>query len=95
MRFELTVLVALSAVRHLCRRRCKMRPERAIEELKALRSEGNLNAVLDGGQSATAWKAKVRAVLVSALGSSDNLIEKFDKVRYSLIAVSSSTQKSA
>ncbi len=72
-----------------------MRPERAIEELKALRSEGNLNAVLEGGQSATAWKAKVRAVLVSALGSSDNLIEKFDKVRYSLIAVSSSTQKSA
>lgn len=50
---------------------------------------------MQGGEHLTAWKGKVRGLLVSALGPEDHLVERFDKVSYSLGMFTSSTPQSA
>jgi hypothetical protein len=50
--------------------------------------------VLQGGAELTSWKAKVRGVLVAALGKDDHLLTRFDAVRYTLSVWSSSTPDS-
>lgn len=57
--------------------------------------EADSRSVMDGGSGLTAWKGKVRGVLVAALGHDDHLVERFDKVRYSLGASSERTPRSA
>lgn len=46
---------------------------------------------MQGGESFTAWKGKVRGLLASSLGDQDHLIERFDKVSYSPGVWSTST----
>jgi hypothetical protein len=61
-----------------------MRADKAIEALEALKEEADSPEVMGGGEHWTAWKAKVRGVIAAALGKDDHLVERFDKVRYSL-----------
>lgn len=68
-----------------------MRAEKAIEALEVLKAEAATPAVMNGGEHLTAWKGKVRGVLVAALGSEDHLVQRFDAVRYSLGMWSTST----
>jgi hypothetical protein len=68
-----------------------MRAEKAIEALGGLQAEAATPAVMSGGEHLTAWKGKVRSVLVAALGSDDHLVQRFDAVRYSLGMWSTST----
>lgn len=68
-----------------------MRAEKGIDALEALKEEARTPAVMNGGEHLTAWKGKVRGVLVAALGSDDHLVQRFDKVRYSLSMVTSGT----
>lgn len=72
-----------------------MRTEKAIDSLEGLKQEASTAAVMSGNEHLTAWKGKVRGVLVAALGKDDHLIARFDDVRYSLGAFSSSTPRSA
>lgn len=62
----------------------RMRPDRAIEELTRLKQEAETSGVKSGDAELTAWKGKVRGLLVAALGAGDHLVERFDKVSYSL-----------
>lgn len=71
-----------------------MRPQKAVAALADLKEEASTNEVAGGGEAFTAWKGKVRGVLVAALGKDDHLIERFDKVRYSLGIWTSSTPSS-
>lgn len=71
-----------------------MRPDRAIEQLEILKSEAAQHEVMAGGEHLTAWKGKVRSVLVAAIGPDDHLVSRFDGIRYSLGAFSSSTPES-
>lgn len=71
-----------------------MKPERAIEALEELKAEAEAPDILPGAKL-TAWKGKVRGVLVAALGDADHLVERFDGVKYSLGFFSSSTPDSA
>ncbi len=68
-----------------------MRADKAIEALEALKEEAANQQVMNGGEHWTAWKGKVRGVLVAALSKDDHLIDRFDHVRYSLGMVSTST----
>lgn len=68
-----------------------MRADKAIAALQALKEEAETPQVMKGGEELTAWKGKVRGVLVAALGKDDHLIDRFDKVRYSLGMWSTST----
>lgn len=61
-----------------------MRPDRAIEELNRLKQEAETPGVKSGGAELTAWKGKVHGLLVAALGRDDHLIDRFNKVRYSV-----------
>lgn len=72
-----------------------MRADKAIEALEALKDEAATSDVMSGGEHWTAWKGKVRGVLVAALGKDDHLVERFDKVRYSLSMWSDRTPSSA
>ena len=72
-----------------------MRAERAIEALDELKEAALSPEVLRGGEHLTAWKGKVRGVLVAALGTDDHLVERFDKVRYSLGMFTERTPQSA
>lgn len=68
-----------------------MRADKAIEALEALKEEAANQQVTNGGEHWTAWKGKVRGVLVAALSKDDHLIDRFDDVRYSLGMWSTST----
>ena len=68
-----------------------MRVEKAIESLEVLKGEATQPAVKSGGEHLTAWKGKVRGVLVAALGASDHLVERFDEIPYSLSIWSTGT----
>lgn len=68
-----------------------MRADRAIGALEGLKAEAATPDVMSGGEHLTAWKAKVRGVLVAALGGDDDLVQKLDTVRYKLSAWSNST----
>jgi len=68
-----------------------MRAERAIDALEGLKKEATTPAVMSGGEHLTAWKGKVRGVLVAALGGDDHLVQRLDDVRYTLGAWSTST----
>jgi hypothetical protein len=72
-----------------------VRAEKAIEALSDLKIEAEGQPVMSGGGHFTAWKAKIRGVLVSVLGNDDHLIERFDKVRYSLGMFTERTPASA
>ncbi|MFZ2502022.1 MAG: TIGR02391 family protein [Nocardioides sp.] len=72
-----------------------MRPERAIAALEELKAEGGSPWALNDVPALTAWKGKVRSVLVASLGKEDHLVEGFDGVRYSLSAYSTSTPQSS
>lgn len=72
-----------------------MRAERALEALEELKEASTTPEVIRGGEHLTAWKGKVRGVLVAALGADDHLVERLDKVSYSLSFFSSSTPNSA
>lgn len=72
-----------------------MRPDRAIEELTRLKDEAETGETKSGGEALTAWRGKVRGVLVSAVGADDHLVERFDKVRYSLGFWTERTPRSA
>src|SRR3954470_5768405 len=72
-----------------------MRAERAIEALEELKENAATSEVLRGGEYLTAWKGKVRGILVAALGKDDHLVERFDKVRYSLGMYTNHTPQSA
>lgn len=67
-----------------------MRIEKAVESLEELKVEAATSEVM-GGEYLTAWKGKVRGVLSAALGESDHLVERFDKVRCTLSARSTNT----
>ncbi|MEH0110008.1 TIGR02391 family protein [Tersicoccus sp. MR15.9] len=68
-----------------------MRADKAIGALEALKEEASTRQVMGGGEHWTSWKGKVRGVLVAALGKDDHLVDRFDKVRYSLGMWSTST----
>ena len=72
-----------------------MRAERAIEALEELKDAATDADVLRGGEHLTAWKGKVRGVLVAARGAHDHLVERFDRVRYSLGMFTNHTPQSA
>ena len=69
--------------------------DKAIGALRALQDAAKTPEVMAGGERFTAWKSKVRSVLVASLGPRDDLILKFDGVSYSLSMWSSSTPESA
>jgi hypothetical protein len=52
-------------------------------------------SVKRGDGQFTAWKGKVRSVLITVLGEDDHLIESFDKVRFSLGFFTDRTPRSA
>lgn len=68
-----------------------MRADKAIEALEVLKEEGANQQVMNGGEHWTAWKGKVRGVLVAALSKDDHLVDRFDNVSYSLGMWSTST----
>ncbi|MGI8405730.1 MAG: TIGR02391 family protein [Thermomicrobiales bacterium] len=72
-----------------------MRPERAIQELVALKQEAETTQLMNGDPDLESWKAKVRSVFVASLGRDDHLIERFDNVHYWLSMWSTSTPRSA
>lgn len=82
-----------------CRRRelrlLPVRRERAIEALNGLKTEAVEPRVMSGGEALTAWRAKVRATAVAALGGHDNLVKRLDQVNYSVMVASSGTPQSA
>ena len=61
-----------------------MRADKAIEALEVLKEEGANPQVMNGGEHLTAWKGKVRGVLVAVLSKDDHLVDRFDNVSYSL-----------
>lgn len=61
-----------------------MRADKAIEALEVLQEESANQRVMNGSEHLTAWKGKVRGVLVAALGKDDHLVDRFDNVSYSL-----------
>jgi hypothetical protein len=71
-----------------------MRPAVAIEELQKLKSEAAEAGYFGQRQGADSWKARVRGIFVKSLGEPNNLIERFDKIRYGLSIVTSSTPDS-
>jgi hypothetical protein len=68
-----------------------VRVEKAIESLEELKEQATAPQVMAGGEQLTAWKGKVRGLLVAALGPQDHLIDRFDAVRYHLGVWSTST----
>lgn len=72
-----------------------MRADRAIEALEELACSASSEEVNRGGEHFTAWKGKVRGVLVASLGTDDHLVERFDKVKYSLGFFTERTPRSA
>lgn len=72
-----------------------MRGDRAVAELEALKTQADTQEVLRGGEHFTAWQAKVRGLLAASLGRDDHLIERFDRVRYSLGLWTENTPDSA
>lgn len=68
-----------------------MRADKAIESLEELKLDAESAPVMSGGEHLTAWKGKVRGVLVAALGKDDHLVDRFDKVNYSLMVATSNT----
>jgi len=61
-----------------------MRPDKAIEALEGLKEEAATQEVMRGSEHLTSWKGKVRGVLVAALSKDDHLVDRFDKLSYSL-----------
>jgi hypothetical protein len=71
-----------------------MRPAQAIKELEGLKAEAANPADIRPGEKSGAWKAKVRAVMTRSLGPDNDLIRKFDGVRYSPMIFSDATPRS-
>jgi hypothetical protein len=67
-----------------------MRREKAVEALEQLRDEAGEDRVKAGGEGLTAWKAKVRGVLAQALGTNDNIVKKFDSMKFHYTGISHS-----
>jgi hypothetical protein len=62
-----------------------MRPARAIEELRALKQEAEIDPdVRRSGPMHDSWKAKTDAVLVRSLGPDSETLAEFRRVRYRL-----------
>ena len=59
-----------------------MRPERAIDELGALRREADAPEIRRSTPEHRAWKAKVQAVLARALGDDAPVLREFRDLRY-------------
>ena len=72
-----------------------VRRERAIEALNGLKSESCEPTVMSGGEKLTAWRAKVRATVVAALGAPDDLVKRLDQVNYQVMIATSGTPQSA
>lgn len=70
-----------------------MRPALAIAELENLKKEAANPLDLRGSKSGS-WKARVRAVLVRGLGVENDIVSKFDQVKYSLSIFTESTPAS-
>lgn len=68
-----------------------MRAEQAIEALEELKAEAETPKVKSGGEHLTAWKGKVRGVIVAALGKNDHLTTRFDDVSFHLSLRTSNT----
>ncbi|MFI9643592.1 TIGR02391 family protein [Micromonospora sp. NPDC051925] len=73
-----------------------MRPVVAIQELTKLKAEAEASDgfVRQPGEFES-WKGRVRGILVRALGVSNNLVDRFDKVRYTLGLVTDRTPQSS
>lgn len=71
-----------------------MKTTTAIEILTSLKAEAESSDLRPPGDL-TAWKGKVRGVLVEALGPGDDLIIRLDEIHYTLTAYSSSTPQSS
>lgn len=72
-----------------------MNTERALQALEELKTEATTPDVLNGGRDFTAWKNKTRGVIAAALPGDEDLLEQFDRIRYSLGMYSTSTPRSA
>ena len=72
-----------------------MRTDKAIQALEELKEEASGAGVTSGGEHFVAWQGKARGVLVAALGKDDHLVERFDKVRYTLGVFTNNTPASA
>lgn len=71
-----------------------MRAERAIQALEELHAEATDPNVLKGGQGLTSWRNKTRGVIKMAVPDSTDLLEQFDRVRYTLTMASAYTPQS-
>ncbi|MEH0842813.1 TIGR02391 family protein [Micromonospora sp. CPCC 205711] len=72
-----------------------MRPAVAIEELEKLKKEAAEADHFARRAGFDAWKARTRAIFVRTLGADNNLVQRFDKIRYSLGIVTERTTQSA
>ncbi|MEU4553500.1 TIGR02391 family protein [Micromonospora violae] len=72
-----------------------MRPAVAITQLEKLKKEAAEADYFGHKTGLDSWKARTRAVFVRALGADNNLVERFDKVRYSLGMFTDRTPSSA
>lgn len=72
-----------------------MRASRIVAALEDQKEQASSQEVMAGGEHFTAWKGKVRGLLVTALGSDDHLVERFDKVRYNLGIITERTPQSS
>lgn len=59
-----------------------MRRERVVEVLRKLQDEAGTDSVMSGGEGLTEWKAKVRSLLASGLGSDDPIVERFSAMKF-------------
>lgn len=71
-----------------------MRPAVAIAELEKLKVEAAEADHFARRAGFDSWKARTRAVFVHTLGADNNLVQRFDKVRYSLGIVTERTTQS-
>lgn len=60
----------------------RMKPDKAIEELRKLRADAETDEVRRSGPSHDAWKAKVRVIMQRALGPEATVLKSFENVGY-------------
>lgn len=72
-----------------------MQTQKAIDNLKHLKTEVEQSAVGRKSGDFAAWKGKVRSVLTRALGKDHHLLADFEAVRYSLSMMTDRTPDSA
>lgn len=69
-----------------------MRPAVAIDRLEKLKAEAEeSDRLLRMPTAIESWKARVRLVFVHALGAENNIVNRFDRVRYTPGIVTSGT----